>query len=136
MREYEFRGKRKDNGEWVYGFVVVTKMSGVYILGTYMNSTHSKRGGVSVGDKLWQHEVDPATVGQYIGRKDKNNKKVWEGDVVRCRDSYDFLTFQGKVSFDNASFYIETDIGGHYRWMDYEVEVIGNIWDNPLEVTP
>ena len=124
MREYEFRGKRVDNGEWVYGGI----------------SFQHNKAFIYTDDLPYDNtvEIDPATVGQYIGRKDKNNKKVWEGDLVRCRDSYEPLTFQGKVSFDNASFFVKTDTGGHYRWMDYEVEVIGNIFDNiePLEVTP
>ncbi len=83
VREILFRGKRIDNGEWVEGYLLITQISGAYIMGTVRNVQNQKRGGVSVGDKIWQHEVDPATIGQYTGLKDKNGKRIFEGDIIR-----------------------------------------------------
>lgn len=60
MREIKFRGKRKDNGEWVDGFLFVPSNSNRhYIITGYLE------GGVPV---IKQREVDPETVGQFTGR--------------------------------------------------------------------
>ena len=86
MKEIKFRGKRVDNGEWVHGVPLITQMSGVYIIGTVMNGKSRKQGGLSISDKLWQCEVDPTTVGQFVGLHDKNDKEIYEGDIVKDED--------------------------------------------------
>ena len=84
-----------------------------------------------------QASIDPNTLGQYTGRVDKNGKRVFEGDIVKAHDILDDFDFIGCVEFENCSFVIVADdVMLFYRWTDYEVEVIGNIYDNPelLEV--
>lgn len=63
MRDIEFRGKRTDDGEWMYGYICCYGWTGeekTYIIVPYY------------GGALYSIEVDPSTVGQYTGLKDKN----------------------------------------------------------------
>ena len=123
MREIKFRGKRLDNGEWEYGDLVHTT-NDVLILPT---------------DKGWeQYKVDPETVGQYIGIKDRDGKEIWEGDIVMVgsRDEeYDEIVkgFPFLIMFNYVGFCIaEDDMSpwGLISNLDW-LEVIGNIHDNP-----
>ena len=122
MRENLFHGKRKDNGEWVEGCllgsdVIVPKGQPFYICHDILDSA------------LKAYEVIPETVGQHIERKDKNGKKIFEGDIVRDTEDFDV----GKIFFDTytAMFVIgcETTIADLND--GYSLEVIGNIYDNP-----
>ena len=121
MREILFRGKRKDNGEWETGSLLVERM----------NTSDQQ---VMIADKMTGYPtlVLPETVGQYTGIKDKSGKMVFEHDLVKAYDPLDEISFIGVVKYFDGSFYIcDTDFCSYYRWIDYEVEVIGNIYDNP-----
>ena len=122
MREILFRGKRKDNAEWVYGnFVRGCVNDFAYI--------------VEFGNKeLCRNyvEVIPSTIGQYIGLTDKNGKRISEGDIVKGKDNLERnLAVGGYIDHENGSFVIVGEFMTHYRWLDYELEVIGNRYDDP-----
>ena len=68
VREYKFKGKRKNDGEWVYG-CYLKRWAGI----GYKHFIH---------DGLWEHEVDPDTVGEFTGRYDKNGNEVYEKDII------------------------------------------------------
>lgn len=116
MREILFRGKRVDNGEWVYGNYVEDEQ-GASILYQY-----PKHGG------LTRERIYSETVGQYTGIKDKNGNKIFEGDIIR------FIKENCLVNFveNDCAFRIEVDgrISTALRKAhSKDYEVIGNIHD-------
>ncbi len=67
---------------------------------------------------------------QFTGLKDKNGIEIYEGDVVEAT-RYDGLAVTGVVDFRDCSFVISTGYQTIYTWIDYQIEVIGNIYENP-----
>ena len=158
MREIKFRGKRIDNGEWVYGYIV--KVASPCGLGWVMH--------IPAKDPDDNHrvvQVNPSTVGQYTGLKDKNGTEIFEGDAVcyRAFASYDYrgIVRFGEYEQDGSGdeyaqskcigFFIERTAWIPQEWQDLEdeafclpeyektislleveeLEIIGNIHDNP-----
>ena len=126
MRDILFRGKSID-GTWHYGVPLVYTEDYVCIA-----APHS-----------YNKKVESITIGQYTGLTDNNGKKIFEGDIIKYKntDGIKFngvaLTVIGKVVYNekNASFAIsgKDEIGAkHYDYFPIKkIEVIGNIHDNP-----
>lgn len=133
-REILFRGKRIDNGEWAEGYYIGYKHMGetTHIIATdwaqvYVNS----------------HFVDPDTVGQYIGKPDKNGKMIFEGDIIRQPYSkYQNFDIVGVVRFNKAGQFVVDHAwtAKQNPWkkgkkqgfaITSQCEKLGNIYDNP-----
>ena len=134
MRDILFRGKRTDNGAWTSGYLFCVWESAYLCWGMKNN--------VPV-----MEEVIPKTVGQYTGLLDKNGRKIFEGDIVKCTATNVDCAFKAVVLFGNSNgeynwgFQLVRISGANANtdillWVDREetgafIEVIGNIYDNP-----
>lgn len=125
-RKILFRGKRLDNGEWVYGWCCVA------CFGKYPFEPCIIPADEADGGNLEHIRVDPATVGQYTGLTDKNGKRIFEGDIVRTFDT-DGDKWIGQVLIDQGSWCVmdHRNYTLLYDLVLRGVEVIGNIFDNP-----
>lgn len=140
MENTLFRGKRLDNGEWVYGFYMIIGSKRHYI---FTEKFSLPTQGISFECYL----VDPKTVGQYTGLVDMNSWQIFAGDIVRLTDEITNFVWLAIVRFGNPNceyswgWQLEpikecpsaTDI---LMWVETEetgafCEVIGNIYDNP-----
>jgi len=131
MREILFRGKRLDNGEWVYGYYVYEELYKTSII-----EANEKTGGdgyINPRYQLTSYEVNSETVGQYTGFKDENEEKIFEGDVIR--GTYDEMTYQNKVIFADCGFSLVHNNNKYGYCAPLEehesIELIGNTVDNP-----
>lgn len=130
MREILFRGKREDNGEWIFGSLHIE-------YGEADRNGSQRLNYRILGMRGECDYVEPETVGQYTGLTDKNGTKIFEGDIVDCWG-------EGV----NAKGTVQQRIDG--LWIIYPawqkelmwnlcpdkngkttVEIIGNIHDNP-----
>ena len=154
MREILCRGKRLYVDEWVYGTLIICQ--GKYYIATdttKITASYTAISGDGTSDGLHYNicglcEVNPETVGQYTGLKDKNGKKIFEGDILRCVDELNAIVFYARVEFGNPNARYDwgwqlVKIKGDepnldiLLWVEAGIDdyvhcqVIGNIHDNP-----
>lgn len=121
MREIKFRGKRIEDGKWIYGYLADED---------YINNINE----VAIPSE----EVAPDTVGQYTGHIDKNVTEIYEDDVLHFTKYGNECTAVVKWNKEIGAWCIQlsyaTRLGNRPlgEWLKDEcLEVIGNIHDNP-----
>ena len=135
-REIIYRGKRCSDGEWVYGFYVESKYSwqGYKPHKSWIVSDAISNGGFF--NILGRYAVKDDTVGQFTGQYDKNDKKIYEGDIVRWDKDQKLYV----VEFRSGMFYASVEpcnpriYGGFPLWFlceeEQHCEIVGNRYDN------
>ena len=122
MQEILFRGKRIHDGKWIVGSLHIEK---------FENDKEY------LCCKINQCDVYPETVGQYTGLTDKNDNKIFEGDIVAGALHWFEQKKNGVVTFRDGSFGLlwyhgEAELFNPFTSMcNITYEVIGNIHDNP-----
>ena len=149
MREILFKGKKKDNGEWIEGYLLDGGMPGEKRI--FIGKLVIGKWTV-MADEF--DEVDPDTICEYTGLTDKNGKKIWENDIVNINSKKiwknDIVNTNSNIRVQikfglhsngfstwkhNQGFYMDFMDKECYRpelgyWAGKSV-VIGNIFDNP-----
>lgn len=137
---YLFKAKRKDNGEWVFGGLSYCEKTNAYFI-TNMGKDHISYIG-------FHQEVDSNTICQCTGLKDKNERLIWENDIVngsikrgaafyRCLVLWNECKARFDVRAQDCNFPMTLDeCTDDISMSGFDYEVLGNKFDNPelLEV--
>lgn len=125
IREIKFRGKKADDGEWLYGDLMHDNIGGRYIY------------PINAENLYKENKVDSKTVGQFTGLYDKNGEMVYEGDIVHL-DAWEPHAMQ--VKFIEGAFVLADNDGdgrylGDIHYINHagvnQCTILGNIHDNP-----
>ncbi|MEN0946747.1 YopX family protein [Listeria monocytogenes] len=124
MRDIEFRGQNI-NGHWAHGNLAIIKEKlDRAEIGAYISNS---------AGAPFAYQIRPETIGQYTGLKDKNGKKIFEGDVGWDEHNECY----GVVKFEEGKFlYVWENIAEDLQEVADGIEICGNIHENPdlLEV--
>ena len=117
MRVIKFRGFNAKNNQWLYGSHIINR------------GKHFVAPDEFADGKTWEdYEVDPATIGQFIGLTDKTGREIYEGDCLLSDENAEVF----EVVYDAPRFCFKDNVFG-FRFLNHPefFHVIGNRYDNP-----
>ena len=121
---YLFRAKRVDNREWVEGLLTIM-----------WGQLHI----INPNDENTAYPIDPSTICQCTGLTDKNGVLIWENDIVRDDNGNLYKAFWQDRYYQFSWICVKSDklpIGAKWDFWSirsYEIEIIGNIFDEGSE---
>lgn len=132
MQEKLYRGKRTDNGCWIYGDLIQCGITGKrYIFPVGGDANESDKVGEEGCLRLVTFEVIPETVGQFIEKI--NGVDIFHHDIVKAYKYGDVEKglFVNEITHRHGTWWF-----GSWTWLEFLsafrcVEVIGNIHDSP-----
>ena len=150
---YLYKAKRTDNGEWVEGYYC-PKKTGHYENGKFIEGIQHIIIVKMTGGGYQYAVVDPSTICQCTGLKDRNGKLIWENDIVKFEDTgeegyeykecFDYIN-RAKVVWNKGRFELDSFLSNNsgtlelmnsspeefYDMFEEYAEVIGSAIDNP-----
>jgi uncharacterized phage protein (TIGR01671 family) len=132
MREIKFRGKRIDDGEWIYGDLF-SNIAGQTFIREIRAICYADEGP---SEEQHDYEIDPKTIGEFAGLHDSKGREVYEGDILSIPHGwsgyYEEKAHLANIEWDDGDmrFYFSHPDDVNIR----ECEIIGNIHENPTMI--
>lgn len=134
MRKIKFRGKRIDNGEWVYGDLLKIAGGALIYYGHQIDCDELEEDS-DIAVEILKNEVavvNPRTVGQFTGLYDDDGKGIYEGDIFQVKayePKYEVYFADGMFQYCQIGSLNRRPM--FLRRINIDSYVIGNIHDNP-----
>jgi len=136
-REIKFRGFCKEKNTWVYGMLSKIPKFGETFRYVMVDVFRNESNGEFQGLVFLNDEVEIESIGQFVGRKDKNGVEIFDKDIIRYTTSWTDSFGKTKVSNHIKLLEYDSELCKYdFSFVDMQgIEIIGNIYENPELLT-